>query len=162
MRFSVLIVAASKSDVPVMEETKKTLDSFGVSSRLEIVSAHRNPEKTRTLARKARQNGIGVIIAGAGMSAHLAGVLASYTTIPVIGIPLFGEPFGALDSLLSSIQMPRGVPVAVVSAGRAGAVNAAVLAVEMLSINDPSLAAKLVSYRKRLRSEEKNRAKQNG
>jgi len=99
--FSVLIVAASRSDLSVMEESRKTLDSFGVSSRVVIVSAHRDPDRVRALAKKARDNGVGVIIAGAGMSAALAGVMASYATIPVIGIPLFSEPFGALDSLLS-------------------------------------------------------------
>ena len=151
MRYSVLIVAGSKSDVPVMEEAVKTLDLFGVTSRLVVASAHRHPEKVRTLAKNARRSGTQVIIAGAGMSAHLAGVLASYTTVPVIGIPLYSEPLGALDSLFATIQMPRGVPVGVVSVGEAGAVNAAILAVEILSIRNDSLTAKLDGYRKKLR-----------
>jgi len=151
-RCAVLIVAASKSDVPVMEEAKNTLDWFGVTNRLVVMSAHRNPEQVRALAKRARRSGARVMIAGAGMSAHLAGVLASHTTIPVIGVPLYTEPFGALDSLLSTIQMPRGVPVAVVSVGRAGAVNAAILAVEMLSMRDDSLITKLDMYREKLSS----------
>lgn len=151
-RYSVLLVAAGKSDVPVMQEAQKTLDGFEVTNRLVVMSAHRDPEKVRMLAKKARQSGTQVIIAGAGMAAHLAGTLASYTTVPVIGIPLYTEPFGALDSLLSTLQMPRGVPVALVTVGRAGAVNAAILAVEMLSIKDDSLIAKLDRYRKELSS----------
>jgi phosphoribosylaminoimidazole carboxylase PurE protein len=146
--YSVLIVAGSKSDAPVVEEAQKTLDWFGVTNRLVIMSAHRNPDRVRMLAKKARRNGTQVIIAGAGMAAHLAGLLAAYTTIPVIGIPLATEPFRALDSLLSTVQMPRGVPVAAVSVGRAGVVNAAVLAVEILSIRDKQLAVKLDRYRK--------------
>jgi phosphoribosylaminoimidazole carboxylase PurE protein len=153
VRYSVLIVAGSKSDVAVMQETQKTLDWFGVANHFVIMSAHRHPEKVRALGKQARRNGTQVIIAGAGMAAHLAGVLASYTTIPVIGIPLATEPLGALDSLLSTVQMPRGVPVAAVSAGRAGAVNAAILAVEILSIRSKPLAAKLERYRKELSSE---------
>jgi phosphoribosylaminoimidazole carboxylase PurE protein len=152
-RYSVLIVAGSKSDAPVVEEAQKTLDWFGVTNHLVVMSAHRNPDRVRTLAKKARRNGTQVIIAGAGMAAHLAGVLASYTTIPVIGIPLATEPFRALDSLLSTVQMPRGVPVAAVSVGRAGVVNAAVLAVEILSIKDRELAVKLDRYRKEFPSE---------
>lgn len=152
-RCSVVVVAASKSDLPIMDEVGKTLDWFGVTHNLVVMSAHRHPEKVRALAKKVRRNGTQVIIAGAGMSAHLAGVLASHTTVPVIGIPLYTEPFGALDSLLSTIQMPRGVPVAVVSAGRAGAVNAAILAVEILSIKCGSLVAKLDRYRKEVSSE---------
>jgi len=147
----VLIVAASQSDVPALTEAQKTLDSFGITSNLVVLSAHRQPGRVRTLAKGARRNGVKVIIAGAGMAAHLAGVLASYTTLPVIGVPLFAEPFGALDSLLSTVQMPSGVPVAVVSVGRAGAVNAAILAAEMLAIRDSSLSVKLDRYRRRRR-----------
>ena len=146
-RFSVLIVVGSQTDVPVMEETQKTLEWFGVTNELMVASAHREPEKVRKLAGQARQKGIEVIIAGAAMAAHLAGVIASHTTIPVVGVPLASEPFGALDSLLSTAQMPRGIPVATVSAGRTGAVNAALLAVEILSIRDETLARKLAEYR---------------
>jgi len=154
-RHLVLVVAASQSDVPALSETQKTLDSFGVRSKLVVVSAHRQPGKVRALASSARRDGIKVIIAGAGMAAHLAGVMASYTTVPVIGVPLCAEPFGALDSLLSTVQMPSGVPVAVVSVGRAGAINAAILAVEMLAMKDASLAAKLDRYRRHRRPRSK-------
>jgi phosphoribosylaminoimidazole carboxylase PurE protein len=147
-RRSVLILVGSQSDLEVMAETQRTLDWFGVPAVLEVVSAHRDPEKLRALGRKARDEGVQVIIAGAGMAAHLAGTVASQTTVPVIGVPLVSEPFGALDSLLSTVQMPEGIPVAVVSAGRVGAVNAALLAVEMLSLSDGSLAGKLEKYRK--------------
>jgi phosphoribosylaminoimidazole carboxylase PurE protein len=152
-RYSVLIVAGSKSDAPVLAEAQRTLDWFGVTNHLVTMSAHRNPDRVRMLAKKARRNGTQVIIAGAGMAAHLAGVLASYATIPVIGIPLASEPFRALDSLLSTVQMPRGVPVATVSVGRAGVVNAAVLAVEILSVKNKQLAAQLARYRKALSCE---------
>lgn len=148
----VLIVVGSRSDLEVMAETRRTLDWFGVPSELAVASAHREPEKVRTLARKAREGGVRVIIAAAGMSAHLAGVMASHTTLPVVGVPLASEPFGALDSLLSTVHMPPGVPVGVVSPGRAGAVNAALLAVEMLSLSDRSLAPKLEKFRKALAS----------
>jgi phosphoribosylaminoimidazole carboxylase PurE protein len=131
-----------------MAESRRTLDWFGVSSELVVASAHREPEKVAALAKRARERGVRVIIAAAGMAAHLAGAVASRTTLPVIGVPLASEPFGALDSLLSTVHMPSGVPVGVVSPGRAGAVNAAVLAAEILSLADKSLVPKLVRYRK--------------
>ena len=146
----VLIVVGSRTDLEVVAETRRTLDWFGVPAELKVASAHREPEKVRALARKARERGLRVIIAAAGMSAHLAGAMASHTTLPVVGIPLAGEPFGALDSLLSTVHMPSGVPVGVVSPGRAGAVNAALLAVEMLSLTDKSLVPKLEQFRKGL------------
>lgn len=145
-----LVVVGSRSDLEVMTETRRTLDWFEVPARVVVASAHREPEKVRTLARKAREGGVRVVIAAAGMAAHLAGAIASQTTIPVIGVPLETEPFGALDSLLSTVHMPPGVPVAAVSPGRAGAVNAALLAVEILSLSDKSLGAKLEQYRKGL------------
>ncbi len=148
----VLVVAGSRSDLPVMRETQRTLEWFGVKSELTVASAHRQPEKVRDLARTARKKGVQVLIAGAGMAAHLAGAIASHTTLPVIGVPLASEPFGALDSLLSTVQMPRGVPVGVVAAGGAGAVNAALLAVEILSLRESALGKKLEQYRKELAS----------
>jgi phosphoribosylaminoimidazole carboxylase PurE protein len=149
---SVLIVVGSQSDLEIMEDTRKTLERFGVRNELTVVSAHREPDEIRKLAKGVERGEADVVIAGAGMAAHLAGVVASHTTIPVIGVPLATEPFGALDSLLSTVQMPRGIPVATVAAGRAGAVNAAVLAVEILSLNDESLKGKLREYREELRS----------
>ena len=151
-RSLVLIVVGSRTDVDTMQETRETLEWFGVTNDLVVASAHREPEEVRKLARKAQEGAVEVIIAGAGMAAHLAGVLASHTTVPVIGVPLLSEPFGALDSLLSTVQMPRGVPVATVSAGRAGAANAAVLAVQMLALKDETLRAKLSQYRTELSS----------
>jgi phosphoribosylaminoimidazole carboxylase PurE protein len=153
---AVMVVAGSRSDLQVMIETQKTLEWFGVTNEVVVASAHRQPDRVRQLASKARERGVQVIVAGAGMAAHLAGAMASHTTLPVIGVPLATEPFGALDSLLSTVQMPRGIPVGVVAAGSAGAVNAALLAVEILSIRDASLARKLEQYRKGLRG---NRAK---
>lgn len=154
-----LILVGSRSDREVMAETERTLEWFGVSSELVVASAHREPEKVRALARKARERGVRVIVAAAGMAAHLAGAVASHTTLPVVGVPLMSEPFGALDSLLSIVQMPPGVPVGVVSAGRAGAVNAALLAVEILALTDRSLARKLEQYRKGLAAEKPEQTK---
>ena len=148
----VLIVVGSRSDLETMSETRRTLDWFGVAAELTVASAHREPEKVRTLAKKARESGFRVIIAAAGMSAHLAGAMASHSTLPVVGVPLASEPFGALDSLLSTVHMPPGVPVGVVSPGPAGAVNAALLAVEILSLTDRSLVPKLEQFRKGLAS----------
>jgi phosphoribosylaminoimidazole carboxylase PurE protein len=148
----VLVVVGSRSDLETMAETRRTLDWFGVPAEVRVASAHREPEKVRTLAKKARERGFRVIIAAAGMSAHLAGAMASHSTLPVVGVPLASEPFGALDSLLSTVHMPSGVPVGVVSPGRAGAVNAALLAVEMLSLTDSSLVPKLEKFRKGLAS----------
>ncbi len=151
-RALVLIVVGSRSDLETVGETRRTLDWFGVQAEVAVASAHREPEKVRTLARKARERGFRVIIAAAGMSAHLAGAVAAQTTLPVVGIPLASEPFGALDSLLSTVHMPSGVPVGVVSPGRAGAVNAALLAVEIISTSDKSLASRLEEFRKSLAS----------
>ncbi|MBN1503536.1 MAG: 5-(carboxyamino)imidazole ribonucleotide mutase [Candidatus Eisenbacteria bacterium] len=148
----VLVFIGSRSDLEAMAEARRTLDWFGVPVRVVVASAHREPDRVRALARKARGEGVKVVIAAAGMAAHLAGAIAAQTTLPVIGVPLETEPFGALDSLLSTVNMPAGVPVAVVSPGRAGAVNAALLAVEMLSLTDKSLGSRLDQYRKGLAS----------
>jgi phosphoribosylaminoimidazole carboxylase PurE protein len=149
---SVLVVVGSQTDLDVMEETRKTLERFGVKNELVVASAHRQPEEVRKLAREVEQGKAEVVIAGAGMAAHLAGAVASHTTVPVIGVPLASEPFGALDSLLSTVQMPRGIPVATVAAGKAGAVNAAILAVEILSLKNDQLRSRLHEYRSGLSS----------
>ncbi|KPJ59922.1 MAG: hypothetical protein AMJ46_09115 [Latescibacteria bacterium DG_63] len=151
-RSSVLIIVGSESDLEIMEESRVTLERFGVASELVVASAHREPEKVKELAEGTEQGRADLVIAGAGMAAHLAGVVAAHATVPVIGVPLSTEPFGALDSLLSTVQMPKGIPVATVSAGRTGATNAAVLAAEILSLKDESLKPKLREYRKELRS----------
>jgi len=146
----VLIVMGSKSDEQVMLKTAKILDDFEITYRVEISSAHRNPEKTRELAERAQKEGVKVIIAGAGMAAHLPGVIASHTSLPVIGVPLSGSPLSGLDSLLSMVQMPWGVPVATMAIGEAGAKNAAVLAAQILSLSDSGITKSLDKFKKDL------------
>jgi 5-(carboxyamino)imidazole ribonucleotide mutase len=140
----------SKSDTETMERAGAVLDEFGVGYTTHVLSAHRTPEKARDFARDARKNGFKVIIAGAGMAAHLAGAIASETTLPVIGVPLAGSALGGLDALLATVQMPSGVPVATVAIGGSGAHNAAVLAVEILALSDAGLRKKLIAYKKKL------------
>ncbi|MEK6545767.1 MAG: 5-(carboxyamino)imidazole ribonucleotide mutase [Nitrospinota bacterium] len=144
------IVMGSDSDLPVMEEAGKVLDSFGVRYEITITSAHRSPKKTRDYIRSAEEKGIKIIIAGAGWAAHLAGVIAAETTMPVIGVPISSSPLLGLDSILSTLQMPSGIPVATMALGKGGAKNAAILAVQILAIGDKSLQKKLKSYKKRL------------
>lgn len=144
------IVMGSDSDLPVMEEAGKVLDSFGVRYEITITSAHRSPKKTRDYIRSAEEKGIKIIIAGAGLAAHLAGVIAAETTMPVIGVPINSSPLLGLDSILSTLQMPSGIPVATMALGKGGAKNAAILAVQILAIGDKSLQKKLKSYKKKL------------
>lgn len=146
----VLIVMGSKSDLPVMEEAAKVLSDFGVPHELTVASAHRTPEKTAKLASEAKEQGIKVIIAGAGFAAHLAGSIAARTTLPVIGVPLEGSALKGIDALLSTVQMPGGIPVATMTIGKAGAKNAGILAAEILALSDEKLASKLADYRKNM------------
>ena len=146
----VAVVMGSESDMPVMERAAKMLTRFGISHKVYVMSAHRSPAKTRQFARRARQQGLKVIIAGAGMAAHLPGVIASETIIPVVGVPLARSALGGLDSLHSIVQMPTGVPVATMAIGEAGAANAAILAAEIIALGDPKVAAKLRAYKKSL------------
>ena len=139
------ILMGSESDLPVMEKAAEVLKEMSVGFELEISSAHRLPEKTARYARTARDRGIEVLIAGAGMAAHLAGALASHTTLPVIGVPIRSGSLDGMDALLSTVQMPPGVPVATV--GIDGAKNAAYLACEILSIKHPEVAKKLEDFR---------------
>ena len=143
----VAIVMGSKSDLAVMERCGKMLDHFGIPYTRQVMSAHRNPERTRDFARNAARRGIKVIIASAGMAAHLAGVIAAETSLPVVGVPLAGSALGGRDALYSMVQMPSGVPVATVAIGEAGAHNAAVLAAQILSLADPGLARKVRAYK---------------
>lgn len=143
----VLIVMGSANDLPVMEEAAKALEELGVSSEVHVASAHRTPEKAARLAKEAAQNGIRVIIAGAGFAAHLAGFMAANTTLPIIGVPLEASALSGLDALLSTVQMPAGIPVATVAVGKAGARNAGILAAQMLAIADEALATKLIAQR---------------
>ncbi|MCX8014741.1 MAG: 5-(carboxyamino)imidazole ribonucleotide mutase [candidate division WOR-3 bacterium] len=142
----VSIVMGSESDLPVMEETAKKLQEFGIAYETKIMSAHRNPETVRKFALNAEKRKIEVIIAGAGGAAALPGVIASYTTIPVIGVPIKSELNG-LDSLLSIAQMPKGVPVATMAIGKAGAINAAIFAVEILALKYPQIKQKLKEFK---------------
>jgi phosphoribosylaminoimidazole carboxylase PurE protein len=139
----VAIVMGSDSDWPLLQETFKTLAEFGVGCEVRVMSAHRTPDLAASFSRSAAGSGVKVIIAAAGGAAHLAGVLCAHTTLPVIGIPVTSSFMNGLDSLLSTVQMPAGVPVATVATGKAGAVNAAILAVQMLALSQPELAAKL-------------------
>jgi 5-(carboxyamino)imidazole ribonucleotide mutase len=145
----VSIVLGSKSDLPIMELTAKQLTKLGIAYEMKVISAHRNPEKLRNFVRTAKKNKTEVIIAGAGGSAALPGVIASYTTIPVIGVPIKSELDG-LDSLLSIAQMPKGVPVATMAIGQAGAVNAAIFATEILALKYPKIKKNLSNYKKSL------------
>lgn len=143
----VLVIMGSKSDLAVMESSTKTLSEFGIPYKIAIASAHRTPDKVRELAISARGQGIKVIIAGAGYAAHLAGVIASHTTLPVIGVPIDASTLQGLDSLLATAQMPSGVPVAAMCIGRIGAKNAAIFAAQILACNDLPLAQRLVEFR---------------
>lgn len=145
----VSVIMGSDSDLAVMSEAVAVLDDFGICCEVKILSAHRSPGKTSDFAGSAGKRGIKVIIAGAGGAAHLAGVVAAHTVLPVIGVPM-SSTLDGMDSLLSTVQMPAGVPVATVAIGKAGAVNAAVLAAQMLGLSSPGLTKKLRAYKKRL------------
>jgi 5-(carboxyamino)imidazole ribonucleotide mutase len=144
----VAILLGSKSDEQVMQGCVEYLTRFGIPHDLKISSAHRQPEETAAFVRDAEKNGYRIIIAAAGMAAHLPGVAASLTTLPVIGVPLEGSALNGVDALYSIVQMPAGIPVATVSIGGAGAKNAAVLAAEILALQDPSIKEKLLAFRK--------------
>ena len=146
----VLIIMGSINDRTIMDGAKKTLDEFGVSSRMIVASAHRTPDKTAKLASEAKANGTKVIIAGAGFAAHLAGVIAAHTTLPVIGVPLDSSPLKGIDSLYSTVQMPSGIPVATMSVGSAGARNAGIFATQVIALSDEELAGKLVDFEKKM------------
>ena len=149
----VAVVMGSESDREVMEEAARILTEFGVPHEIRVISAHRTPEKAHKFGTNAAERGLQVIIAGAGKAAHLAGVLASLTTIPVIGVPMTTPDLGGLDSLLSTVQMPAGIPVATTAIGSAGAKNAALLAVAILALSDEELGVQLRGYRARLREQ---------
>ena len=139
------IIMGSDSDLPVVQKAADVLSDFGVPYEIHIYSAHRTPVEAREFSTTAKEKGFGVIIAAAGMAAHLAGAMAAGTTLPVIGIPIRSEQLGGLDALLSTVQMPAGIPVATVAID--GAKNAAVLAVEILALSDEELSAKLEKFR---------------
>ena len=147
----VAVVMGSNSDWPVMRNTTETLDQFGVAYQLRVVSAHRTPDLLAEFSKGARANGLHCIIAGAGGAAHLPGMLAANTTIPVLGVPVPSEHLRGQDSLYSIVQMPKGIPVATFAIGNAGAINAALYAVSMLANNDSDLAQKLTEFRQQQR-----------
>ena len=144
------IIMGSDSDLAVMQEAAKVLKQFAIPYEIGVYSAHRSPHRTLEYVRSARERGLKVIIAGAGSSAHLAGVTAGETTLPVIGIPINSSPLSGLDSLLSTVQMPPGVPVATMGVGNSGATNAAVFAVQILALGDERLARRLADYKDQL------------
>jgi len=149
-KIAVSVIMGSDSDLPIMNEAVKVLGEYGIPFETKILSAHRSPDDVAKFARTARARGIKIIIAGAGGAAHLAGVVASLTTIPVIGVPMETKELKGVDSLFSTVQMPSGVPVATVAIGRTGAKNAAILALEILSLSDKSIERKLVALKKEL------------
>jgi len=142
----VSVVMGSDSDLPVMEEAAKILEAFAVPYELFLTSAHRTPERTTTFARGAAGRGVRVIIVGAGAAAHLAGVIASQTLLPVIGVPIDATALQGLDALLATVQMPGGIPVATMAIGKAGAKNAALFAVRILACENGDLARRLEAY----------------
>src|SRR5213594_2522735 len=155
----VSIVMGSDSDLEIMREAGKALDDFGIDYEMDVTSAHRSPDRTAEFARKAAERGIRVIIAGAGGAAHLAGVIAAHTSLPVIGVPIPSTALNGLDSLLATVQMPAGIPVATVAIGKPGATNAGILAAQILALSNAALAKKLNGHKEKLANsvEEKSR-----
>ena len=146
----VSIVMGSDSDLDIMREAAKALDGFGIVYEVDVTSAHRSPDRTADYARKAAGRGVRVIIAGAGGAAHLAGVIAAHTTLPVIGVPIPSTSLNGLDSLLATVQMPAGIPVATVAIGKPGATNAGILAAQILGLSSAPLAKKLEDHKETL------------
>lgn len=153
MKYQVLVLMGSDSDFPIMEETVKVFEHFSVEYRIAVASAHRTPERVTRLVREAEKSGAEAIIAGAGMAAHLAGFIAAHTLLPVIGVPLSSSSLDGLDALLSTVQMPPGIPVATMSIGKPGARNAAIFVLEMLAVRDPRVRKGLSLFRQNLRKE---------
>jgi phosphoribosylamine--glycine ligase len=153
------IVMGSDSDLAVMQESVSILKKFDIPYEITVASAHRSPERAATFAKAALDRGIKVIIAGAGHAAHLAGAMAAYTCLPVIGVPIDSSCLKGLDSLLSTVQMPPGIPVATVAIGKPGARNAGILAVQILAVSDVYLQNKLKAYKKELSKQVENKSK---
>jgi len=153
MKAEVLIVMGSDSDLPIMEEAARVLKEFGIGYEMHISSAHRSPERTAELSSGAAARGIKVVIAGAGMAAHLAGVVAAETALPVIAVPLPGGALNGVDALYAMVQMPAGVPVATMAIGKAGARNAGLFAVQILSTASPELCSRLLAFKETLAAE---------
>lgn len=159
MNAKVLILMGSDSDLPVMEGAAKMLDEFGISYHMTVSSAHRTPDRTLKLVKDAEAGGVEVIIAGAGAAAHLAGVVASHTTLPVIGIPIDSSPLEGIDALYSTVQMPPGIPVATMAVGKGGAKNSAIFAAQILGLKDTKISKALKDYKKKMAEEVVKKAK---
>ena len=155
----VSIVMGSDSDLEIMREAGKALEGFGIEYEIDVTSAHRSPDRSADFAKKAASRGIRVIIAGAGGAAHLAGVIAAHTILPVIGVPIPSTSLNGMDSLLSTVQMPAGIPVATVAIGKPGATNAGILAAQIIAVADAGIAKKLDAHKEKLAKgvEEKSR-----
>ncbi|HKN35259.1 MAG TPA: 5-(carboxyamino)imidazole ribonucleotide mutase [Terriglobales bacterium] len=155
----VSIVMGSDSDLDIMREAASSLEEFGIGYEIDVTSAHRSPDRTAEYAKSAAGRGIRVIIAGAGGAAHLAGVIAAHTSLPVIGVPIPSTPLNGLDSLLATVQMPAGIPVATLAIGKAGATNAGILAAQILALSSASLGKKMRAHKEKLANsvEEKSR-----
>ncbi|MEC8951811.1 MAG: 5-(carboxyamino)imidazole ribonucleotide mutase [Acidobacteriota bacterium] len=146
-KWQVVILMGSDSDAPVMQATADVLTKFGVGYTMTVASAHRSPDRVKRLIDEAHAGGVGVFIVGAGAAAHLAGVIAAHSSVPVVGVPIDSTALKGMDALLATVQMPPGVPVATMAIGKAGAANAAVLAVQILATGDAALVDKLTEYK---------------
>jgi phosphoribosylaminoimidazole carboxylase PurE protein len=155
----VSIVMGSDSDLDIMREAAKSLEEFGIAYEMDVTSAHRSPDRTAEFARNAASRGVKVIIAGAGGAAHLAGVIAAHTSLPVIGVPIPSTPLNGLDSLLATVQMPAGIPVATVAIGKPGATNAGILAAQIIALSSAPVSKKMQAHKEKLSTsvEEKSR-----
>ena len=159
MKPRVLILMGSDSDLPVMERASKQLEEFNIPYFMTVSSAHRTPDRTVKLVREAERKGVVVIIAGAGAAAHLAGVIAAHTILPVIGVPVDSSPLKGIDALYSTVQMPPGIPVATMAVGSGGAKNAAIFAAQILGRKDKKIAAVLKNFKKKMAREVEKKAK---
>ncbi len=155
----VSIVMGSDSDLDIMREAGKVLEDFGIGYEIDVTSAHRSPDRTAEYARKAASRGIKVIIAGAGGAAHLAGVIAAHTTLPVIGVPIPSTSLNGMDSLLAIVQMPAGIPVATVAIGKPGATNAGILAAQILGVGSSAISKKLDGHKEKLANSVEEKSK---
>jgi phosphoribosylaminoimidazole carboxylase PurE protein len=159
MKPKVLILMGSDSDLPVMQGAARVLKEFKIPYKITVSSAHRTPERTLDLVTSSENAGVEIIIAGAGGAAHLAGVVASHTTLPVIGVPVDSSPLEGVDALYSTVQMPPGIPVAAMAVGKAGAKNAGIYAAQILALSDVKIAKALKDYRKKMAAEVIKKAK---
>lgn len=159
MKPKVLIIMGSDSDLPIMEEAEKALKEFKIPYDITVASAHRSPKRTVKLTIEAEKRGFEVIIAGAGSAAHLAGMIAAHTILPVIGVPIDSSPLKGIDALFSTVQMPSGIPVATMAIGKAGAKNAAILAAQILRAKNPGITNALRVYKTKMTKEVLKKAK---